>query len=191
MNHRLSMVIMCVVLSVACISVNAQQTRCKSNRDQLYDRSRVLQELADILNKSIPEYSRAVKKGFYTESERALGFFVVDLTNPKNKEMRWNDCIDFIEGHIYHVAPPDAHYSLSHIVILEGGELKVFRSVNCPERGDRIEDVISYVNTKLANDKNREQILNRLRNYRKYGSYFELNHAQFICKHGEQTRVKQ
>jgi hypothetical protein len=193
MNQKLVMVIACVVLSGASISVNAQQTskvlkpaenaahRCKPNSDPLYDRSHVLQELADILNESIPEYSKAVKKGFYTESERGLGFFVVDLTNPANKDLKWNDCVDFIGGHVYHVAPVDGYYSLSQIVILEQGKLKVFKSVNCPGRGDRIDDAINYVSAKLSHDRQRDEIIDRLRNYRKYGSYIRLHHATSIC----------
>ena len=205
MNSQSLILIAWIVLSGACISVTAQQRseglnrvenvvrRCRANPDPLYDRSRVLQELADILNQSIPEYSKAFKKGFYTESERGYGFFIVDLTNPSNKQMKWKDCVEFIGGHVYHVAPFDGYYSLSHIVIPEDGRLKVFRTVNCPERGDRIEDAINYASAKLSNDKKRQQILNRLRNYAKYGFYGELNHAApsrggFICKHGKRAR---
>lgn len=156
--------------------------RCSPNPDSLYDRSRVLDELAEILNKSIPEYSDAVSKGFYSDNERGLGFFVVDLTNPTNRDLKLQDCVDFINGHVYHVAPSDLHYSLSHIVILENGKLKVFRSVNCPSRGDRLEDAINYVTAKLSHDRQRDEILGRLRQYRKFGEYGSLHHAASICK---------
>jgi hypothetical protein len=156
--------------------------KCKPNPDSLYVRSRVLDEVAAVLNKSIPEYAAGVKRGFYTSHERGIAFFVWDLTNPKNTDLTYPDCIDFINGHIYHVAPSDAHYSLSHIVILEEGKLRVFRSVNCPSRGDRIEDAIEYVSAKLSHDKQRDEIIDRLRNYRKYGSYGRLHHAISICK---------
>lgn len=85
-------------------------------------------------------------------------------------------------------APGDAHYSLSHIVIFEDGRLKVFRSINCPVRGDKLEDVINYVRGRLAQDKNRERIIRRLRNYKKYGFYGSLDHAAFICNHGKPIR---
>jgi hypothetical protein len=163
--------------------IESAKTRCKPNSDPLYVRSRVLGELANVLNESIPEYSKGVPRGFYSDSENAIGFFVVDLTNPANKQATFRDCVDFINGHVYHVAPHDSYYSLSQIVILEEGKLKVFRSVNCPPRGDRLEDAISYVSAKFARAKHRDEIMNRVRNYRKYGFYGSLHHAASICEH--------
>jgi len=169
--------------SEAAKKLESDKARCKPNPDPLYVRSRVLGELANVLNESIPEYSKGVPKGFYSDTENAIGFFVVDLMNPANKQSTFHDCVDFINGHVYHVAPGDSYYSLSHIVILEEGKLKVFRSVNCPPRGDRLEDAISYVSAKLARDKQREEIINRVRNYKKYGFYGSLHHAASICEH--------
>lgn len=162
--------------------VESIKVRCKPNSDPLYIRSRVLDELANLLNESIPEYSKGFPKGFHSDSEIAFGFFVVDLTNPANKQMTSQECVDFINGHVYHVAPDDSYYSLSQIVILEEGKLKVFKSVNCPPRGDRLEDVISYVSAKLARDKQRDAIIDRVRSYRKFGVYGSLHHAASICE---------
>jgi hypothetical protein len=163
--------------------VESTKVRCKPNSDPLYIRSRVLDELANLLNESIPEYSKGFPKGFHSDSEIAFGFFVVDLTNPANKQMTSQECVDFINEHVYHVAPDDSYYSLSQIVILEEGKLKVFKSVNCPPRGDRLEDAISYVSAKLARDKQRDEIIDRVRNYRKFGCYGSLHHAASICEH--------
>ena len=163
-------------------SVQTAARTCDPNPDPLYVRSRVIDDLADILNNSIPEYSKGVARGFYSYNESAIGFFVVDLMNPSNKDLTLHDCVDFINGHVYHVAPPDSYFSLSHIVILEEGKLKVFRSVNCPSRGDRLEDAINYVSAKLSHDKQRDEVIHRLRNYRKYGVYGSLHHAASICK---------
>jgi hypothetical protein len=193
MNYKLLMPFLCLALCGLAISAAAQHRlqplnkietvthRCPPNPDPLYNRSQVLNELADILNRSIPEYSEANPKGFYTDNENGIDFFVVDLTNPSNKNVLLGDCVDFIKGHVYHVAPPQAPYSLSHIVILEEGRLKVFRSINCPDRGDRLEDAIKYVSALLANDKKRNQIINRIRHYKRYGYYYSMDHASFIC----------
>ena len=159
--------------------------RCGPNKDPLYDRARVLNEFAGMLNKSIPEYPKVNGKGFYSNGENGIGFFVVDLVNPANKDLSLNDCVEFINGHVYHVAPQLAAYSLSHIVILEEGTLKVFRSINCPARGDRLEDAIDYVSTKLTGANNKAQVIDRLRNYKKYGVYGALDHATFLCKQGK------
>jgi hypothetical protein len=34
----------------------------------------------------------------------------------------------------------------------------------------------------LAHDKNRNQVIKRLRHYRRYGGYFELDHVPWICR---------
>lgn len=195
MTQILLVLFLSVLVCSSSYTTNAQQrsepakkiedakVRCKPNPDPLYMRSRVLGELANVLNESIPEYSKGVSKGFYSDSENAIGFFVVDLTNPANKQSTFQECVDFINGHVYHVAPEDSYYSLSQIVILEEGKLKVFRSVNCPPRGDRLDDAVRYVSAKLARDKQREEIISRVRNYKKYGFYGSLHHAASICEH--------
>jgi hypothetical protein len=200
MRYKLLILIVAIVLSGAYVSAAAQsqpnqsnaagdiKSWCRPNKDPLYDRARVLKELAGILNDSIPEYPKFRGRGFYSDSEIGVGFFVVDLMNPLNKDMTFKDCVEFMNGHVYHVAPLTATYSLSHIVILEEGKLKVFRSINCPGRGDKLEDVINYVSAKLAGDKNREQVLDRVRNYRKFGLYGDLQHGSFICKQGAANR---
>jgi hypothetical protein len=185
-RYKLLILVGSIVLSGAYVSATAQDVkqRCRPNKDPLYDRAAVLNELAEVLNDSIPEYPKVRGRGFYSTPDNGIGFFVVDLVNPRNQDRTLKDCVEFINGHVYHVAPSGATYSLSHIVILEEGKLKVFRSINCPGRGDKIEDVLNYVSAKLAGDKNREQVLDRVRNYRKYGSYGDLQHGSFICRQG-------
>ena len=191
MYSKLIMIALCIVLCGAVGSLanprrlrssKTLSSKCRPNLDPSYERSSVLEQIATILNQSIPEYSHANSKGFYADSDNAIGFFVVDLTSPSNKYVALQDCVDFLDNHVYHVAPLQSPYSLSHIVILERGSLKVFRSINCPGRGDRLEDVIAYLNTLLTNDKNKNQIINRVRHYRKYGYYYSMDHAGSICK---------
>lgn len=110
--------------------------RCTKNRDKLFNRRDVLEQFAAILNASVPEFERENGFKFYVKDERAGAFGVHDLTDPSNVDSRHSDgCIEFLDGHIYHVFPSLNTYSFSHIIILEGGNLKVFRSVNCPGRG--------------------------------------------------------
>jgi hypothetical protein len=156
--------------------------RCPENSDALYDRKQVLKQLAKILNRSVPEYRHVSSRGFYVGDERGGKFFVHDLTDPSNKDTSLKDCIDFKNHHIYHFAPIAHHFSLSHIVILEDGKLKVFRSINCKDRGDKLEDVIGYLNQKLMNDKDKDEILDRVRNYRKYGIYVKIDDSSLVCE---------
>ncbi len=159
-----------------------QIRKCSPNSDRLYSRSDMLKRLAAILNNSTPEYAVIRLGGFRVESEKAVGFFVVDLTMPENNTTSPDGCVQFLGGHVYHVAPVRSRYSLSHIVFLEKGKLKVFRSVNCPERGDTIEQAVSYIGEKLARDANRDLIIERIRDYRKYGVYLTIDDSNSICK---------
>jgi hypothetical protein len=159
-------------------------TRCPANSDKLYNRERILGKMIEILNTSVPDYTPK-DPGFYiTRFGEAGGFFVYDLTDISNFDIASEQlkCVNFINNHIYHFAPTQGHYSASHILILENGNLKVFKSINCRDSSDQLENVISYLEPKLKDDKNREEILVRLKNYRKYGSYITSDYPNYYCK---------
>jgi len=169
-----------IVLSFACAS-SGQVKECSANADKLYDRKKTIKQLGKILNKSIPE-NRWGKYGVTDDGNRPAGFIIHDLTDITNRGYP-STCIEFKEGHIYHFVPWDYTFSLSHLAVLENGKLKIFKSINCKDRGDRLEDVIAYVNQKLANDRNKDEILERVKNYRKYGKYFKMdNYSTLVCQ---------
>lgn len=150
-----------------------KEFRCPANPDKLYNRQKILDELAGMLNDSIPEYKTVTSVGFYSRDEISGGFFIYDLTDISNKDIYYKDCINFINNHIYHVSPLALPYSFSHIIILEDGNVKIFKSINC-KKGDSLEDVINYLTPKLKDDKNKDEIIERVKNYRKYGRYGPL-----------------
>jgi hypothetical protein len=156
---------------------------CLPNSESLYDRRQILNQLAEILNKSVPEDRTILgRKGYHVNDEgRGVGFFIYDLTNPSNKETTLRDCIEFKNNHIYHFAPISKRHSFSHIVVLEDGNLKVFKSINCKDKGDSLEDVINYVSLKLKDDENKDEILNRIKDYRKYGIYTTVDTPNLQC----------
>lgn len=154
---------------------------CSESPDKLYNRLKVLEQLADILNESVPEYVKVGNPRFAVKNERGNLFFVYDLTDPSNNPSL-TACIDFKNNHIYHFAPLEFNFSYSHILILEDGKLKVFRSIDCWNRGDKLEDVISYVSKKLENNKNKDEIIERVKNFRKYGKYFQLDSPIIPCQ---------
>lgn len=164
---------------------NLSVKRCIENPDRSYNRHQVLERLAQILNQSIPEYAHVFGNGFYVEDERGVGFFIYDLTDPSNKGTPLYDCVDFRNDHIYHFAPIRQHYSISHIVILEDGRLKVFKAINCRESRDKLEDVISYVTRKLRSDKHKDEIIDRVRHYRRYGFYTKVDDSSLTCQEVE------
>lgn len=155
--------------------------KCSPNPDNLYNRQQVLEQLAKILTISIPEYQQFDSSGFYVENERGKNFFVQDLTDTSNKQTL-QSCVNFINNHVYHFAPIYLPYSFSHILILEDGNLKIFKSINCVGRGDALEDVINYLNQKLKNDRNKEEVISRVKNYRRYGIYFTIDDDVLRCQ---------
>lgn len=162
----------------------AVKARCSENKDKLYVRPEVLEQFADILTASLPESERAKGYKFQVINERAWNFGIYDLTDLGNVDATGQrGCIEFINHHVYHVVPVLYDFSFSHIIILEDGNLKVFRSINCRDRGDKVEDVIKYLSLKLAHAKNKNKIIRRVRNYRRYGDYVRMdNFSSLMCE---------
>ncbi len=154
---------------------------CSENPDSLYNRQKVLEQLAEILDISV----FGMKKDdfvFDVKNERPSRFTIYDLSEPPNKGTSLSKCINFRDNHIYHFSPILKRYSFSHIVVLENGNLKVFNSINCKGRGDSLEDVIGYLKDKLKEHKDKEAILNRVKNYRKYGIYATVDTPDLECE---------
>src|SRR5215207_10842214 len=118
--------------------------KCSKNSDSLYDRQKILEQLAELLNISV----FGTKKDdfvFEVKNERPARFTVYDLTEPPNKGIPLGKCINFLNNHVYHFSPMQKRYSFSHIAVLEDANLKVFKSINCKGKGDSLEDVIGYL----------------------------------------------
>jgi hypothetical protein len=154
------------------------------NPDSAYPRQKILEEFAAMLNESAPGYRAYEPRGYYVEDERPLKFFVYDLTDPKNTGTSLSACVNLLDNHVYHVAAYHLPFSLSHIVIFEGGSLKMFKAINCKNSKDSVADVINYLNTKLKRDKNRDEIIQRVKKYRYYG-FYTLSHDPVLhCPQG-------
>ncbi len=166
-----------------------QARKESSEKLKIAPRQKVLEQLADILNESVPEYVKVGNPRFAVKNERGNLFFVYDLTDPSNKSSLTTTCMDFKNNHIYHFSPLEYNFSYSHILILEDGKLKVFKSIDCWNKGDKLEDVICYVSKKLENNKDKGEIIERVKNFRKYGKYFQLDSPMIPCK-GYETNDK-
>jgi hypothetical protein len=145
------------------------------NSDKLYSRRRVLEQFLATLIYSRPGPLAIGFPYVFIEESKAVGFFVYDLTDPSNKQTSLLERVEFKNNHVYHFAHIDAHFSFSNIAILEDGKLKIFKTINCKGKGDSLEDVIVYLNEKLKDDKNKDEIIRRVKNYREYGIYASFN----------------
>lgn len=142
------------------------------NSDKLYHRGEVLVEFSQILKSSVSEkIKEQLSWRFFVEESRASGFFVWDLTEPSNKQTSLLERVEFKNNHVYHFAFIDTPFSFSNIAVLEDGKLKIFKTINCEGKGNSLEDVVGYLNKKSKNDKNKDEIIKRVKNYREYGVY--------------------
>lgn len=163
--------------------------KCEPNSDNRYNRVETLEELGNILNKTAVDYYNAIYRIKKTtmnpkvvkNDERPIGFFVYDLIDTSNKTEPLGGCIEFKNNHIYHFSLIYIPYSFSHIVVLEDGNLKIFKAINCKD-GDSLENAINHLNQKLKDNKDKDEILNRVKNYRKYGIYSTVDDTFLRCQ---------
>ena len=66
--------------------------------------------------------------------------------------------------------------------MLEDGHLKVFKAINCKDNNEHLTDVIAYVERRLKKDRNREELLTRLRHYRAHGFYINTDSPRVPCE---------
>ena len=145
------------------------------NSDKLYDRRDTLKQLSDILRSSAPELIRKYYPPFFVEGAKANGFFIYDLTEPSNRQTSLLERVNFKNNHAYHFAYIDLPFSFSNIAILEDGKMKIFKAINCEGKGDTLQDVVDYLSQKFKADKNKEETIDRVKTYRKYGVYASFN----------------
>lgn len=157
-----------------------QTARCSQNPDRNYDRQVILELRARTLNVSVFG-DKSNEFEYSVEKERPIRFFVHDLTDTSNIGTPLSDCVSLKDRHVYHFAPIRSRRSLSHILYLEKGSLKIFRSLNCDKKGESVQDVLAYVTPRLEDFKNREEIFERIKNYRKYGIYYSVDAPTVEC----------
>jgi hypothetical protein len=155
--------------------------QCPPNPDGKYDRVKVLQQLIVALNDSIPEYTKFFPAGFGLKGDRPRAFFLYDLTDPSNTESN-GGCTNLIEHHVYHLSPSASMFSFSHILFLNNGSIKVFKSINCAHRGDSLSDVLKYLDSNLPNDDSKRQVIERVRKYREFGHYWFVDDPDLRCE---------
>jgi hypothetical protein len=159
------------LLNNCCVS-NSYIVETDSSNE--YNKNEVLKEFNVILNDLTSEFSIIVEGGFSnTEEGVPIGYTVYSLNDPNNysKTPYENDGITFLEGHFYHFSPVLMFISYSNIAYLENGKVKIFKAVNCLDRGDDINKVIEFANDKLKNNSNKAEIIERIKNYRQFGRY--------------------
>jgi hypothetical protein len=167
--------------------------KCPADPDPRYPRQRILDQFANILKQSIPPDAKYYGLLNTDWEGKNLRFFVYDLTDPDNiysdvkaKQSKKALCVNFVDNHVYHFSPFFIPYSFNHIGFLQNGELKVFRLLNCEGKGDSLNDVVNYLDEKLKGDAEKDNVIGRVKEYRKFGDYFTIDDTWVRC---EEARV--
>jgi hypothetical protein len=147
--------------------------KCGENPDPKYDRIAILNQMAEFLNKSIPSYGRTFAP-FHVAQGTPHAFLVSDIGRDLG---HLSKCVDFIDGHVYHVAPILMAYSESTILFLDRGTPKMFKSINCSGKGDSLEDVVAYLKSRRVDP----TLIDRVKRYREFGAYLVIDAEQPGC----------
>ena len=177
-NLLINLFVILIILNLSCknrdiTSVREQAQKCPENHDSLYNRLDVFTIFANVLNE------RNNNKRFgVTNVISARGFQIFDLVDTSNFQAKSDDCIYFYDRHVYRFVSILLKESHSNIAYLENGEITIFRSVNCG--GDKIEDIIVFLEKKYINNQDKDIILNRVENYRKFGNYISNDNYDHV-----------
>jgi hypothetical protein len=167
------MKLLCIIIAniffISCKSQNIDTSDQHIFNDQSDSLKRIILER---LNKDINEY-----KEYTGELSIEWNDIVIqDIIDTSNKEQGYDKHIKFIRNHVYHLAPSLMEFSFSYIIhIRNDGRLKIFEAINCKDRGDSLEDVLKYINDNKGEFNNLQLLLERVKNYRKYGSYIQTD----------------
>jgi len=147
-------------------------------------RKEILMKFANVLNSLVLNYKAKDDEGLFDKDQcRLIGTFIWDITDTAIKEAATGNCIEFKEGHIYHFAPIPIRDSYSNIALITGDTVKIFKAINCSEKGDKIDDLLRYIRNYLSNTPDKEAIIGRVINYRNYGVYTRTDEqSEFKCK---------
>ena len=142
-----------------------------------------MNQMAAILNGAVEKRYVDIyyKDEFHIKNQVPVNFFIYDLVDTVNNSYLPNIKVDRevrlrAEG-VYHFAPWDLTVSFSHIAVIKGKEIKVFRLLNCDGKGDNIDEVLKY----LENNFNyAPPVLKRVAKYRQHGVYAATDDMSYV-----------
>src|SRR5690606_5540464 len=102
---------------------------------------------------------------------RPIRFFVYDLMDTLNNSFDVKN-VRLIKGHVYHFAGYDYGYDISNFLYLKDDQMIIFKMLGTKWNKSSSEDLRKYFENELENTDQKEAILDRIMNYRKYGKYW-------------------
>jgi hypothetical protein len=157
-----------------------------TNREKIasraYDKKKVLKKFAKQFNYLSKYYHDGYPRKYEVTSISSYNFWVADLVDTTNSSLQKED-LYFTEGHIYVISTLNYNYLYYNIVFLNKGNLIFFRAVNCKNYINSLEEVIKSAEIFLIEDYKKKSILNRLKSYKKYSSYYKMDAISYpVCE---------
>jgi hypothetical protein len=150
----------------------------KVSNDKLYQPKKILKKFAKKLNYLSKYYKDDYPSNYTVTSETFYNFYIVDLVDTTNNTAK-KDKFYFQERHIYLFSSLNYNFLYCNICFIQNGELYYFLSLNCKNSVDKIENVIEFANTFLAGSRNKDVIIDRIRNYKKYIFYYKIDNFSY------------
>lgn len=168
-------------MSMIFIGINsfaqANYNDCSKNTDVLYNRKGTLKNIAKRLNKINHIYKIDHPRGYVVTDDNFYNFFIYDLVDTSN--IYPNDskkCIEFKDGHVYHIASLNSYFKVSVILVLLQGKLYFFEGLNCEKKINKIEEVIKFIEINLHYAKD-DVLLKRVLNFKDYDLSYSVDQA--------------
>lgn len=169
-------------LILLCLSFGCKSQVIDSDLIELSeDYTENLKYIKKVLEEDIPNYKYkfrwTLETGFIIDKQGIIGVNIYNLNTGNNNK------VNFKNNHVYHISPNNFEDSFSYIVCVVDNRIKIFKAVNCPEKGDTIEDALLYIKKTLPNLINLNEVLERVNNYRKYGTYIKTDAMTYLKCH--------
>jgi len=111
--------------------------------NSLYNKDSILVLMASIMKEQVNRVkpNDNFEHGI-SEDGKSYGFFIYDIIDTTNYSK--DGSVDFINKHIYHFSSINYRYHFSNICYLNNGEIILFKSLNCDNYGNNIQEVKNY-----------------------------------------------
>ena len=162
--------IILIAISILCSCNNEQDIKYESHSLSEFHEDN-LWFVASVLEKDIPNYNYKLSQneGFYVENNDIIGVNIYNLnTGLANNEQ-------FKNNNIYHISPINFQESFSYILCVLDNKMVLFKSINCKDKGNSFEQVLSFVKAKYSNRDDFISISKNLKKYRDFGIYLRTD----------------
>lgn len=162
---KLLLLLSTLILSCSASTVNTNQSKC------LIDSSSA-EKIIEFLKRAVPEYKIKTNEDFMFDKAHCFIKRVAfhDLTNTAViNTFSDRNRFRFENNHIYHFYIVDAQLAFSHILYIDkDGLFTFFETINCKNRGNTLPEVTEFLLNELAANPQKDEIVERVRNYRRY-----------------------